>query len=125
VSDFSYDSNIVIDALNRVEGARQALRLADRAWINRICWIEIMSKMVGPSMRATEEFLSHFWIEEVDARVSERAAALRRERPRLKLPDALIFASAQVHGRILMTRNIKEFPANTLGVRVPYTIEQG
>jgi predicted nucleic acid-binding protein len=40
---------------------------------------------------------------------------------RIKLPDAIIWASAQEHGRILVTRNIKDFPATEPGVRVPYT----
>ena len=46
---------------------------------------------------------------------------LRREL-RLKLPDALILASARVNGWLLVTRNTKDFPASMLGVRVPYVI---
>ena len=125
MTDYSFDSNIVIDALNRVAPARTALRLADRAWLSRICWIEVMSKMTGPTVRETRIFLDSFAIEELDADVCERAAALRRERPRLKLPDAVIFASAQAHGRILMTRNTKDFPADMPGIRVPYLFQAG
>ena len=125
MTDYSFDSNIVIDALNRIDAARAALRAADRAWLSRVCWIEVMSKVTGPSMREMRIFLDGFAIEEVDAEVCERAAALRRERPRLKLPDAVIFASAQANGRILVTRNIKDFPVDMPGIRVPYLFQPG
>ena len=46
---------------------------------------------------------------------------LRRER-RLKLPDALIWATARRHGSLLVTRNTKDFPKDDPGVRVPYSI---
>jgi predicted nucleic acid-binding protein len=51
-----------------------------------------------------------------------RAAALRRERPRLKSPDAVILATAQLRSRVLVTRNTKDFPAQLPGVRVPYLL---
>ena len=69
-----------------------------------------------------EHFLSGFDIDELDPEIARRAAALRRERPRLRSPDAIILASAQVRGRILITRNTKDFPANMPGIRVPYTL---
>ena len=49
-------------------------------------------------------------------------AALRRERSRLRLPHAVIHASAQVHGRILITRNTRDFPADMPDIRVPYSL---
>jgi hypothetical protein len=40
----------------------------------------------------------------------------------MKLLDAMILATAQVNGAILVTRNTKDFPANMPGIRVPYTL---
>jgi predicted nucleic acid-binding protein len=57
---------------------------------------------------------------EIDEEIARRAAALRHQRKSLKSPDAVILASAQVTGRILVTRNTKDFPAEMPGVRVPY-----
>ena len=68
----------------------------------------------------TTAFLSGFGIDEVDGEIAERAALLRRERPRLKSPDAIILAAALVRGRVLVTRNTKDFPATMPGIRVPY-----
>ena len=40
----------------------------------------------------------------------------------LKLPDAIIFATADVEGRLLVTRNTRDFSPDDPGVRVPYRI---
>ncbi len=125
MSGFTFDSNILIDAL---AGYRPALIELDRAtdggsraWISRMVWVELLSKGSQSQLAVMETFMSGFGMDEVDAEISRRAAALRRERPRFKSPDALILASAQVRGRILVTRNTKDFPANMPGVRIPYT----
>lgn len=65
--------------------------------------------------------MSPFDVVEVDSRVALAAADIRH-RTRMKLIDALILATAQVHGAILITRNTKDFPKKMLGVRVPYTL---
>lgn len=126
MSGFSFDANIVIDALAGFEPARSEIRRATsfepRAWISRMVWVEVLSKGPHASLKKVESFLSGFGIDELDAETATRAAALRRERPRLKSPDAIIFASALVRGRVLVTRNIKDFPANAPGVRVPYVL---
>ena len=85
-------------------------------------WIEVMSKGTEAELRSAETFLSAFEVDELDAKIATHAAALRRERPRLKSPDAVIFASAQVHDRVLVTRNTKDFLPGTPGIRVPYVL---
>lgn len=45
----------------------------------------------------------------VDRRVADRAGLLRREIGSLRTPDALIAATALVHGLSLMTRNERDF----------------
>lgn len=126
MSDYSFDSNIVIDALLGFDPARNELKRAvsggRRLWLSRMAWIEILSKGEGQTLRATEAFLDRFAIDEIDMEIASRAAALRRERPRLKSPDAIILATALTRGRVLVTRNIKDFPAEMPGIRVPYTL---
>ena len=119
---YSIDSNVIIDSLNGNETARAEIKRAGASAISRLTWIEVMSKGEDPALRVFEEFMEIFQVDEVDEDICRRAAALRRERPRLKLPDAVILASAQVHGRILVTRNTKDFPVNMPGIRVPYTL---
>ena len=87
-----------------------------------MAWIEVLSKGNEALVKDALAFLSRFGLDEIDDEISHRAAALRRERPRLKSPDAIILATAQIRGRVLITRNTKDFPANMPGIRVPYTL---
>lgn len=119
----SFDSNILIDSLNGDRRARLELMRTERRWISRVTWIEVMSKVRRDEEAAMERFFADFVIEEVTLPISRHAAALRLDRPELKLPDAVIHASALVGNRILVTRNTKDFPADTPGIRVPYTLQ--
>jgi len=125
VSGFAFDSNILIDLLRGFPQARAELQRAverGRVWVSRMVWIEVMSKGEGGGLKRAEILLSGFGVDEVDEEIAERAAALRRERPALKSPDAIILATALTRGRVLVTRNTKDFPANMPGVRVPYRL---
>jgi len=126
VTSFSFDANILIDALAGFHAAhaeiKRGLNEGGRVWISRMVWIELLSKGSGARLRSAERFMTGFGVDEIDAEVARRAAALRREQPRLKSPDAIILASAQANGRILVTRNTKDFPATMPGIRVPYTL---
>jgi len=126
VSGFSFDANIIIDALAGYEPARTEIRRATggsfRAWVSRMVWIEVLSKGSEEQLRKAEVLLSGFGIDEIDAEIAQRAAGLRRERPRLKSPDAIILATAMLRGRVLVTRNTKDFSAQMPGIRVPYEL---
>ena len=126
MSGFTFDSNIIIDALAGFPQARaeidRATDFGSRAWISRAVWIEVMSKGEGDGLRRAEILLSGFGVDEIDAEIGRRAAALRRERRGLKAMDAIILATAQTRGRVLITRNTKDFPAEMPGIRVPYTL---
>ena len=126
MSGYSLDANILIDTLLEHDPARQELaRIASRGarmWVSRVAWIEVLSKGDDAVVRDALRFLAQFGLDEIDDEISFRAAALRRERPRLKSPDAIILATAQIRGRVLVTRNTKDFPAEMPGIRVPYTL---
>ena len=126
MSGYTFDANILVDALIDHRPAHDELRRATtsgaRLWISRMVWIEVMSKGDDAIARDALRFLGRFGIDEIDEETSVRAASLRRERPRLRSPDAIILASAQVRGRVLITRNTRDFPANMPGIRVPYTL---
>ena len=122
MSERFFDTNIVIDMLHNRPAAWAEWRSASRAWISRMTWIEVMSGVPEGASTETEEFLGYFAMSEIDVEIARRAAALRHQRKSLKSPDAVVLASAQVAGRILVTRNTKDFPAEMPGIRVPYTI---
>ena len=126
MSGYSLDANILIDTLLEHDPARREItRIAEsgaRLWISRMAWIEVLSKGSDAVVRDAVMFLSRFGLDEIDDEISRRAAALRRDRPRLKSPDAIILATAQIRGRVLVTRNTKDFPAEMPGIRVPYIL---
>ena len=123
MSERFFDTNIVIDMLHNRPAAWAEVRIVTRAWISRMTWIEVMSGVPDNAATETEEFLRLFAMSEIDEEIARRAAALRHQRKLLKSPDAVILASAQVSGRILVTRNTKDFPAEMPGIRVPYKVE--
>lgn len=126
MSGFSFDSNIIIDALAGYPQAAVEIRRAfdggTRGWVSRMVWVEVLSKGSEATLKSAEALLSGFGVDELDAEIAARAAALRRERARLKATDAVILASALAKGRMLVTRNTKDFPPGMPGVRIPYTL---
>lgn len=120
--DAQFDSDILIDALIGVEAARSEIRRAGRKSVSRVSWTEVMSAADPQTIKAVEAFLGCFQVEEIGDAVARRAAALRAERKGLTLADAFVLATAQISGRILVTRNIKVFPASMPGIRIPYTL---
>lgn len=125
MSGFTFDSNILIDALRGFSQAREEFERAaarGRLWVSRMVWIEVLSKGDGEGLRRAERLLAGFGIDDIDEEIATRAAALRREKPSLKSPDAVILATALTRGRILVTRNTKDFPANMPGIRMPYEL---
>lgn len=116
-----FDTNILIDYLNGIEQARGELeRHSDKA-ISLITWMEVMVGATPETEDVTRGFLSGFVNLPIDERISGVAVALRKQH-KIKLPDAIVWATAQVNGRILVTRNTKGFSRDEPGVRVPYQI---
>ena len=116
------DTNILIDFLSGTEAARDELSRYTRPTISLITWMEVL---VGASndeevLRLTS-FLAEFDRVPIDDGVCELAVDIRR-RTRIRLPDSIIWASAQRINAILITRNTRDFPEDDPGVRVPYRL---
>jgi predicted nucleic acid-binding protein len=114
------DSDILIDYLQGVEAAKRELANYRKREISIISWMEVMA---GAETKQEEEycsaFLNTFTIHAVDREIATEAVELRK-RHRLKLPDAIIWATARSLGCILVTRNTKDFRPSVPGVRIPY-----
>jgi predicted nucleic acid-binding protein len=116
-----FDTCILIDHLRGIGLARDAIsRYRDRA-ISRITWIEVMIGANADVEDGTRAFLDEFELVEVDRLVAERAVQVRKAR-NVKLPDAIIQASAEVGGMLLLTRNTKDFPKGLEFVEIPYEL---
>ncbi len=116
------DSCIVIDYLAGRDPARDYVTRAQGATISLIAWMEVLVGVTSPEEEAVVRgFLSAFEVLPVDGREAEDAVALRRAR-RLELPDAIILATARVHGCVLATRNTKDFREGEDGVCIAYVL---
>ncbi len=122
MSEAVFDSNIVIDALRDVGRAQGELLRYSQRFISRMTWIEVMVGALPDDGTRAEAYLDHFRVIEVTEEIARQAAVLRSQRKRLKALDAVILATAQVTGRVLVTRNTKDFPAEMPGIRIPYTL---
>jgi len=71
--------------------------------------------------KAVDTLLGTFTRVEFSESVARRAVELRQTL-RLKLPDAVMLASAEVEGCLLVMRNRRDFPSEDPRVRFPYTL---
>jgi len=114
-----FDTNVLIDYLNGIDAARGELDRYEKRAISVITWMDVMVGTTPTTENGTRIFLNSFVHIEIDDIVATRAVALRRIH-RMKLPDAIVWASAQTRSMLLVTRNIKDFPGDEPDVRVPY-----
>ncbi|MFC3097411.1 type II toxin-antitoxin system VapC family toxin [Alteraurantiacibacter palmitatis] len=121
MSDPFFDTNILIDWLLGRAPASAELSRYRRHRISRIVWTEILAGEALETRGEIQAAIASFEVVEIDARIAAAAADIRH-RTRMKLMDALILATAQVNGAILITRNTKDFPAEMPGIRVPYIL---
>jgi predicted nucleic acid-binding protein len=114
------DSDILLDFLDGHTPAAREIARYRECCISIISWMEVLT---GARTETDEDvrrgFLTHFRVVPLTARVAEEAVKLRREH-RIKLPDAIIWASAVTEGCLLVSRNTKDFPRDQAGVRFPY-----
>ena len=116
-----FDTNIVIDALNGITEADSEYSRYERVLISRVTWMEVLIGAEGDDAELRDFLETHFEILPLDLAVAEVAIQLRREH-RLRLPDAIIWATARVNDAILVSRNTKDFNPDWDGIRLPYTI---
>jgi len=115
------DTNILIDYLNGIEAAREEIARYDTRLISTITWMEVMAGTTENEEATVRAFLSGFQQIPVNSDVAELAVKIRREH-RIRLPDAIIWASARSESALLVSRNSKDFPPDTPGVRMPYVV---
>jgi len=67
------------------------------------------------------QFLSRFKQIAIDNEIAEIAVEIRQSK-KIRLPDAIIWASAKSQQALLVSRNTKDFPESEADVRVPYQL---
>ncbi|MDD2230019.1 MAG: type II toxin-antitoxin system VapC family toxin [Candidatus Cloacimonetes bacterium] len=117
-----FDTNILIDYLNGFAQAEKELSLYEEKLISVITRIEVMT---GARNKEEEQilhkFLSSFTVIGLDNSIANRTIELRRKF-HLKIPDAVIYATAREQGCIVVSRNTRDFKTDWPDVRVPYKL---
>jgi predicted nucleic acid-binding protein len=122
-----FDTNILIDALHSHQEAFDELSFWPNPAISVITFAELHAGMSYAEASKITAFLALFGFEVIhtDDNIMVFAAALRRDsvrkRRKIALPDAIILATAQARGLMVVTRNKKDFKGPN--IRVPYELE--
>lgn len=115
-----FDTNILIDYLKGIEPAQAELDRHRQRLISIVTWMEVQAGVRNEEEGdVVEMFLREFRVIEVTRAIARDAAEIRQA-TRIRLPDALIWASARHESALLVTRNTKDFPADEPGIRIPY-----
>ena len=113
------DTNVVIDAfagrpeaINAIKSAREA----DLEWIgySAITRLEVLGfpELTAADEAGLQQLLAQFSEAPVTAPVIEKAIEIRRS-VRIKIPDAVISATALIYSASLVTRNVRDFSVIT------------
>ena len=116
-----FDTNILIDYLGGASPAMKELARYEYRAISTITWMEVLVGATTEDDAAIRAWLGSFDVIALDGAIANRAVEIRKQK-RIRLPDAIVWASAQVNSLLLVSRNTKDFPADEPGVRVPYKI---
>ncbi len=118
-----FDTNILIDYLNGETQAKAEIALYEKRLISLVTQIEIL---VGAKTTQDEaqlrKFLSHFTLCPITTEIADFTIKLRQQH-RLRIPDAMIWATALVHECQLVTRNTRDFNISHPSIRLPYSIK--
>jgi predicted nucleic acid-binding protein len=122
-----FDSNILIDHTLGIVEATIELAGYDNAAISAINWMETACMLNQEQVNAFDRDLNQAGVIILQTRpdIMRRAAQLRKQTKK-KLPDCIIWATAEIERRLIVTRNPEDFGGmkNPL-VRVPYKIAGG
>ena len=130
-----FDSNVLIDHFSGVHQATIELGYFDDAAISAVTWSELMvrfyaTRAVGlitqDEFVDSKDFLESFEVIQISPNILDHASIIRAHcltntGPKLKLPDAVIKATSEINGRLLVSRNFNDFPLGP-NVRIPYRL---
>ena len=121
-----FDTNIFIDMLNGIHAATVELNAYDHPAISTITYMELRAGQIVRPHEAPilDAVLNEFSALPIDLRVTELAIEIRGASlvtgPKVKLPDAIIAATAAAYNLPIVTRNPRDFAWSGIQVHVPY-----
>ena len=119
-----FDTCILIDYLRGFPAARKEFNLYEQKIISIITFIEtLVGARTNQEEDAIRAFLNTFVVSNLDPSIAERSIKIRKVH-HLKVPDAIVYATAKENGCILVTRNTKDLKIDWPDIRVPYQLDR-
>jgi predicted nucleic acid-binding protein len=115
------DTNILIDVLRGEAPALAWLEQQQQPRISVISWIEVLAGCREGESGRVQAWLDTFPRLPLDDAIALESVQLR-QRHGLKIPDAIILATARCADLSLATRNSRDFPLTLGGVLHPYRL---
>lgn len=115
-----FDSNIIIDYFKGIPDAATTIDKYKIKYISFITWIECLVKIPPDRQKLAIDLLSSFKLVTMDEELMRESLKIR-QKTKLKLPNAIIYATAKMKVASLLTRNTKDF-LNLDNVIAPYII---
>ena len=116
-----FDTNILIDYLIGCDQAKLEIEQYKTPKISIITKMEVLVGTTEENEEVIREFLNNFSVILINEEISEIAIEIRKKN-KIKLPDAIIWASAKFNNSLLITRNTKDFSMHSSDIKVPYNI---
>ena len=115
-----FDTNLLIDYLKGVDQARKEIERFRSRLISIVTWMEVLiGARDDAEADVIEMFLRDFRTVDITRAIARDAIEIRKAH-RIRLPDAIVWATARSESALLITRNSKDFPPGEPGVRIPY-----
>lgn len=104
------DSNIIIYLSKGLLDIENIFEKYDELYISIITYMELLGFRFTNKKELTliKELLNYFEIINLNSEIAEDVIAIKQKK-KIKLPDAIIWATAKFIGSDLLTRNIKDF----------------
>ena len=115
-----FDTNILIDYLIGKKKKKKEIEQYQSPQISIITKMEILVG-VTDNEEIIKEFLNGFNIIPLNDEIAEIAVNIRKEN-KIKIPDAIIWATAKYTDSLLITRNTKDFQELGADIKIPYNI---
>jgi predicted nucleic acid-binding protein len=116
-----FDTNILIDYLIGHNEARLIIEQYENPQISIITKMEVLVGTTEDNEEIIREFLDNFTVIALNEEIAETAIEIRKNN-KIKLPDAIIWATAKYNNSLLITRNTKDFSMHSSDIKIPYNI---
>jgi predicted nucleic acid-binding protein len=117
------DSNIIIYLSKGVLDIESILENYDELYISIITYMEVLGFRFSnkKELLLIKELLNSFEIINLNSEIAEDVISIKQKK-KIKLPDAIIWATAKFIGSDLSTRNVKDFCdiSNDVNIINPY-----